>query len=134
MLATLIIELLIASALFLLVGWIHDVIRSGTHELSNCLNSEGTIGWEQMRRPRKPLMYDDAHATRTARTIRRHRPWDDRCGTLSRSGDFVRAELNSRRAMIQPREPAILDLGVISLHNAIRWIEMPTPAHLAPAA
>ena len=55
MLAPLIIELLIASLLLLLAGWISDILHASTHERPNYLNSTGAIGWDQISRPRKPL-------------------------------------------------------------------------------
>jgi hypothetical protein len=74
MLAPLIVELLIASLLFLLVGWISDILHASTHDDLSCLNSAGTIGWDQMRRLRKPLPYDNPDATWRARPVGRHRP------------------------------------------------------------
>ena len=87
MLAPLIIDLLIASLLFLLVGWISDILHASTHERPNYLDSEGTIGWDQMSRPRKPLPYDDPDATWRARPVRRHQPLGRSRRTRSRSGE-----------------------------------------------
>jgi hypothetical protein len=74
MLASLIIELLITSLLFLLIGWISDIFRASRHEHPNYHSSEGTAGWNQMSRPRKPLLHDDPDAMWRPRLVRRNRP------------------------------------------------------------
>ncbi|HKI18928.1 MAG TPA: hypothetical protein VKA15_13665 [Isosphaeraceae bacterium] len=74
MLAPLIIELLIVSLLFLLIGWFSDILHASTHDGPSYLNAQGTIGWNQIGRPRKPLPSDNPDATRRARPGWRHRP------------------------------------------------------------
>jgi hypothetical protein len=69
MLAPMIFELLIVSMLFLLVGWATDAVRASWHGSPSYLNSEGTIGWQQMSRPRNPLRHDNPEVTRRAQTV-----------------------------------------------------------------
>jgi hypothetical protein len=74
MLAPLIAKMLIASLLFLLAGWLSDIVHAHTEKRPNYLDLEGTIGWDEMSRPRKSLPRHDPDATRRARPVRRHRP------------------------------------------------------------
>jgi hypothetical protein len=73
MLAPMIFELLIASLLFLLAGWATDTLRANWHDGSSCVNCEGTIGWERVKRPRNPLRDGDPKAMQQTRLGWRHR-------------------------------------------------------------
>jgi hypothetical protein len=63
MLAPLIVELLIASLLFLLIGWAIDFIHASTRGSSPRLQSDVPIDSYHVRRLRKPLRDDDPEAT-----------------------------------------------------------------------
>jgi hypothetical protein len=67
MLAPYIIELLIGCSFLLLAGWAGDEIRAGRR----ALDAVRPTGWNQMGRQRKPWPFDDSHATRVARTVKR---------------------------------------------------------------
>jgi hypothetical protein len=72
MLASLVIDLLIASLLFLLFGWIGDVLQASTSDGRICLDFDGPTTWNRINRPRRPLPYDDPGATGRPRPVRRH--------------------------------------------------------------
>jgi hypothetical protein len=67
MFALLIIDLLIVCIVLILAGWAGDGIRAGRRDL----DSVWPTSWNQVRRPRKPLPFDDPHATWTPRPVRR---------------------------------------------------------------
>jgi len=58
MLASLIIDLLIASLLCLLFGWIGDILHASTRDGRICLEFDGPTAWDRMSRSRIPLPYD----------------------------------------------------------------------------
>src|SRR5262249_1271853 len=74
MLAPLIIDLLIASLLFLLAGWVSDALRASAHDGQSCLDSERPTGRTPMSRPRRPRPCDDGDGTWGARPVRRRQP------------------------------------------------------------
>jgi hypothetical protein len=52
MLAPLIVDLLVASFVMLLVGWLIDTIHTSTHYASRGLHSVGLVGCENLARGR----------------------------------------------------------------------------------
>jgi hypothetical protein len=63
MLAPIIIELLIASLLFLLIGWAIDFIHASTRGSPRQLQSDVPIDSHHVRRLRKPLRDEGPEAT-----------------------------------------------------------------------